>query len=204
LTPHFDAVLFDFDGVIVDSEPVHYECWRELLAPLGIELEWGFYQAHCVGIAERHMLSVIKEKLELSETVEELFLLYPRKKEMFRERMHATVPLSPGISGVIQSLSAMKLAVVSSSARSEVEPVLQLAGIREYFQLLVCGTEGGALKPAPDPYLYAAKSLGVEAPLVVEDSDAGETSGRAAGFEVLRVRNPEEVARCVTARLGLG
>lgn len=199
----FDAVLFDFDGVIVDSEPVHYECWRELLTPFGVDLDWDFYQRRCVGIAERHMLSVMKEDLALSVSVDELFALYPLKKKIFREKMETALPLSPRIADILKALSQMRLAVVSSSARSEVEPFLELAGIRSCFQFLVCGNEGGALKPAPDPYLFAARNLPAARPLVVEDSEAGEASGRAAGFEVLRVQRPEEVAGSVAARLGI-
>jgi HAD superfamily hydrolase (TIGR01509 family) len=59
---------------------------------------------------------------------------------------------------------------------------------------MVCGREAGDLKPAPDPYLHAAQLLGAKKPLVVEDSEAGEASGRAAGFEVLRVSSAESVA----------
>ena len=77
------------------------------------------------------------------------------------------------------------------------------AGIRDRFQTLVCGLEAGKLKPAPDPYLRGARILGARNPLVVEDSDAGEASGRAAGFEVLRVASPEEVAPRLLAMLGL-
>jgi HAD superfamily hydrolase (TIGR01509 family) len=58
---------------------------------------------------------------------------------------------------------------------------------------MVCGKEAGNLKPAPDPYLRAAELLGAKKPLVVEDSAAGEASGRAAGFEVLRVTSAEAV-----------
>jgi HAD superfamily hydrolase (TIGR01509 family) len=90
---------------------------------------------------------------------------------------------------------------VSSSNRTEVEPTLIRFGIRDYFGALVCGWEAPKLKPAPDPYLKAAELLGVTRALVVEDSAAGEQSGRAAGFDVVRVANSSEVAAQVRAAL---
>ncbi len=78
------------------------------------------------------------------------------------------------------------------------------AGIRHRFEILVCGSEEvERLKPAPDPYLLAARKLGVDRALVVEDSDAGEQSGRAAGFDVVRVRSASEVPSRVRAALGM-
>ena len=76
---------------------------------------------------------------------------------------------------------------------TEVEPPIVRAGLRDHFQAMVCGKEAGNLKPSPDPYLRAAELLGAKKPLVVEDSEAGEASGRAAGFEVLRVTSAEAV-----------
>ncbi len=198
----FDAVLFDFDGVIVDSEPVHYECWRELLSERGIDIDWEYYRSDCIGVAEHPMLEAIARRAGRGTEAADLIGLYPRKKEMFRAKMSARMPLAPGIGPLVRSLSAYRLAVVSSSGRAEVEPVLEQAGLRASLDALVCGMEAGALKPEPEPYLLAAKLAGARRPLVVEDSDAGERSGRAAGFEVLRVESAGEVASCVAARLG--
>ena len=54
--PQFDAILFDFDGVLIDSEPLHCLCWADVLKPLGVTLEWEFYRDHCIGIDDREML----------------------------------------------------------------------------------------------------------------------------------------------------
>jgi HAD superfamily hydrolase (TIGR01509 family) len=96
---------------------------------------------------------------------------------------------------------AYKMAVVSSSARVEVEPVLVRGGIRDCFAALVCGSEVRNLKPAPDPYQRAGGLLRVSKALVVEDSDAGEQSGRAAGFDVLRIKDAATLAAALRARL---
>jgi HAD superfamily hydrolase (TIGR01509 family) len=84
-----------------------------------------------------------------------------------------------------------------------VEPALVRARIRPCFELLITGEDVRNFKPSPEPYLLAAERLGARRPLVIEDSDAGVASGRAAGFEVLRVSAVENVAREVRERLGI-
>jgi HAD superfamily hydrolase (TIGR01509 family) len=128
-------------------------------------------------------------RIELDQLIAE----YPRKKALFRERIEAAEILHPETLDLLDSLAGYKLAVVSSSNRTEVEPSLVRFAIRERFDALVCGWEAPKLKPAPDPYLKAAELLGVSRALVVEDSAAGEQSGRAAGFDVVRIAHPAEV-----------
>ena len=100
---------------------------------------------------------------------------------------------------LIKSLGDMKLAVVSSSDRSEIEPLLAACGVRDRFAALVCGREAPHPKPAPDPYLMAAEMLGAHRPLIVEDSEAGLASARAAGSDYVRVKGPAETPIVVRA-----
>jgi HAD superfamily hydrolase (TIGR01509 family) len=94
-----------------------------------------------------------------------------------------------------------KLAVVSSSSCSEIEPMLEAGGLRQFFRTVVGGEDVKRHKPAPEPYLLAAERLGVRVPLVVEDSESGLAAGRSAGFEVLAVKHPAEVPVLVARRL---
>lgn len=187
---HFDSILFDFDGVLADTEPIHYECWVEILAPHGIELPWDYYQRECIGISDKLMVQRVSPPGQFD-------LIWPRyaeKQALFRHKLTLRSPFYEETTRLVaEAAAAYKLAVVSSSGRAEIEPPLVAAGIREHFEALVCGREAGELKPAPDPYLRAASLLGAQRPLVVEDSEAGEASGRAAGFEVLRVRSAESM-----------
>lgn len=203
MTNHYEAVLFDFDGVLVDSEPVHYQCWCEILAPWGFDLDWDTYAANCIGVSDRVMLEGFAKAVGPPVELERLIEEYPRKKAMFRERIATADVFHPDTRQLLDALKGYRLAVVSSSNRGEVEPTLERLGIRGRFEALVCGLEVAKLKPAPDPYLKAAELLGVTRALVVEDSDAGAASGRAAGFDVVRVANAAEVAPRVLAALGL-
>jgi beta-phosphoglucomutase len=198
----FDSVLFDFDGVLADTEPLHYSCWREILEPYGIQLDWGFYLKQCVGVSDRMMIEHLAAERVPPVPFDDLWVECETKRLMFSSRIMAAPPFLDETVRLIRDLSLRyKLAVVSSSGRSEVEPPIVKAGIRDCFGAMVCGREVAHLKPAPDPYLKAAELLGARAPLVVEDSDAGVASGRAAGFEVVRISTPDRLATEVMAHL---
>ena len=198
----FDAILFDFDGVLIDSEPLHCACWAEVLKPLGVNLEWDFYSQHCIGIDDREMLRMMATQSDPPRAWDDLWARYPAKRDLFRARTLQSPPFDAALGALLEELHReYRLAVVTSSGRAEIEPLLQAGGLRDYFAAMVCDREAGGLKPLPDPYLMAARQLDAKTPLVVEDSPAGIAAGRAAGFEVLAVKNPAEVPRAVRQRL---
>jgi beta-phosphoglucomutase len=200
--PEFEAILFDFDGVLMDSEPVHYACWAEVLAPVGVTLEWEYYREHGVGVDDREILRTLAARSNPPRKWEELWAQYPAKKKLFQARMAQLPPFDPSLDGFLGELhGAYKLAVVTSSATTEIAPILAAGGIRRHFDTLVGGEDVKRHKPAPDPYLLAAQRLGVRAALVVEDSAPGMASGRAAGFEVLAVKGPADLRERVLGRL---
>jgi HAD superfamily hydrolase (TIGR01509 family) len=202
--PAFDSILFDFDGVLADTEPVHCACWAEVLKTVGITLEWGVYRARYIGIDDREMLRMLAAQANPPRVWADLWTLYPAKKELFRSRVTASPPFDPALRPFLSDLyGRYRLAVVSSSSCSEIEPMLESGGLRQYFATVVGGENVKHHKPAPDPYLLAAERLDVRAPLVVEDSEAGLASGRAAGFAVLAVKHPADVPDLVCRRLAL-
>jgi beta-phosphoglucomutase len=201
----FDAILFDFDGVLANTEPVHFACWAEALAPLAIPLTWGFFERHCAGVADSDMVRIIADAAQPPRNWEELWERYPAKKQMFRDRMLTSPPFAPELGGFLEDLHRRyPLAVVTASARSEIEPLLAAAGLSRHFDALVCGKEAGRHKPAPDPYLLGAKLLKAARPLVVEDSESGLASARAAGFEALRIPAAARMPELLSGRLAGG
>ena len=194
----YDALLFDFDGVLADTERVHHRAWNQTLEPLGIQLDWASYQKNFVGVADEVAL---RERLGLSDREG----LVARKQALFRKGLEESQPFLADTVSLIEEIHGIyRLAVVSSSYKSEVEPPLICGGIRPCFQLLITGEDVKHFKPSPEPYLLAAERLGARRPLVIEDSEAGVASGLAAGFEVLRVSAVENVGREVRERLGIG
>lgn len=112
-------------------------------------------------------------------------------------------PSFPAPQPLLESLSSYRLAVVTSSGRDEVEPILEKAGLLDFFGAAVYFQDVKNIKPHPEPYLRAAGLLGATMPLVVEDSEAGEESGRSAGFDVLRVSSADEVPEALARKLQL-
>ncbi|MEO8592396.1 MAG: HAD family phosphatase [Candidatus Solibacter sp.] len=199
----FQAIFFDFDGVLLDTEPIHCACWAEILAPAGITLSWEYYRENAIGIDDRDVLRTLARNATPPLDFDTLWALYPAKRRLFQQRV-ADPPFDSELKTLLPSLERdYKLAVVSSSSASEIEPLLVAGGIRQHFQTIVGGSDVTRHKPAPEPYLLAGSRLGVERALVLEDSAAGIASARAAGFEVLPVRHPSEVAGLIRDRLGL-
>lgn len=202
MTPHYDAILFDFDGVLADTEPLHYQCWREIIAPYGIDLAWETYSAAFIGIPDDLMLAEFCKAATPPVELQTLIAQYPIKRKRFRELVLRDLPFFPGCREFLDSLAVSKLAVVTSSGRTEIEPALARAGLLDCFETLVFGGDVRDQKPAPEPYLLAASRLKAQCPLVVEDSEAGVQSAQAAGFDVIRVKSSAEVPAAVLRRLG--
>jgi len=199
----YEAILFDFDGVLADSEPVHFECWQEIVQTFGLDLDWKTYCEQGIGISDRKLLGFLCDRADPPLDVELLVAEFPRKKDLFRARMLERQPFSTEVFELLPELRDYQLAVVTSSGQTEVEPVLEQAGLRNFFHAVVYGGDVKQHKPAPDPYLLAVEKLGVRSALAVEDSNAGETSARAAGLDVLRVGTPPEMPALLRQRLGL-
>jgi HAD superfamily hydrolase (TIGR01509 family) len=200
--PQFDAILFDFDGVLADTEPVHWACWAEVLRPFGVALDWDYYRDHAVGIDDKDMLRTLAGLARPSLDWRILFAEFPAKQELFRQRTLSRPPFLPALDRLLGDLHrTYSLAVVTSSARSEIDPLLAAGGLRHYFDALVGAEDVARHKPDPEPYRKAAELLRARTPLVVEDSPAGLASGRAAGFTVLPIAAPAEMPALLSRRL---
>lgn len=200
----YEAILFDFDGVLLDSEPLHFACWRQVLLPVGIDLDWETYRDHCIGVADRDMVEFLARRTRRPVTFEQIWALYPHKSRLYVERVADTPPFPEATRRLVAELNrSYRLAVVSSSGRQEVEPLLVAGGLRPYFATIVAGEDVREHKPSPEPYLVAARRLGVRRALVVEDSEPGEASGRAAGFDVLRIDRADRLSEVLGEYLNL-
>jgi beta-phosphoglucomutase len=202
--PEFSAILFDFDGTLLDSEPAHWASWAGALAPVGIHLDWNFYRSNCVGVDDRELVRKFASRAAPPIAFEALWALYPVKLDLFRRKVCQSPPFPHGLAEFLTRLrERYPLAVVSSSARPEVEPLLVTAGLRGYFDAVICAEDTRQHKPSPEPYLLASGMLGARSALVVEDSAAGIASGRAAGFEVVEVSSPAAMPELLLRRLGI-
>lgn len=183
----YEAIFFDFDGVLVDSEPVHHLCWRQVMDRLGVDLDWPTYQGRLRGHSGKPLLEALCRLKDPPLAYEQVQSYYDFKNDLFRDTVlrNPSDLISADVRTLLDEVRGYRLAVVSSARQTHVFPILERAGLLHRFETLVCREDVTELKPSPEPYRTAAKRLGVQRALVVEDSEAGAASGRDAGFEVI-------------------
>ncbi|MEI6665464.1 MAG: HAD family phosphatase [Chloroflexota bacterium] len=185
--PHIEAVIFDMDGVLVDSEPVHRTAARRLIAP---QVMTDDEYARFVGSTTESFMAWIRERYDLS--TDELSLA-SRFTDLVEEEVseHPLPPLD-GVVDLIAALSqkGMMLAVASQSKPEWVRATLEGAKLHWAFQVIVAGDAVSFGKPYPDIYLHTATQLGIPAGacLAIEDSIPGVAAAAAAGMVVVQSR----------------
>ncbi len=197
------GILLDFDGVLADTEPLHWQCWNDTLRPLGLGVSWEDYQLHCVGISDREFLERLGALGNPPRSVDELLPYYPLKKVLFQKRATAGGLVPAELKQLLAMIPPQRLAVVTSSSRQEIEPVLRAEQIHHLFGAAVYGDDVRRLKPDPEPYQLAMQRLGVSSAIALEDSGPGMESARRAGCEVIQVRHPSQVQGILRQRLNL-
>ncbi len=190
------AVIFDMDGVIVDSEPLHERATRETLAALGYPDGGGIRFRDYVGRSDGELWADFLRRHRLSVSLEELLAM---KRRHLLALLASRRPLFGGAVNLVRRLQGRTLLVLASgSERPVIEAVLDLSGLRDCFAVTVSGMEVPRGKPAPDIFLHVANRLKVEPQqcCVIEDSLPGIAAGRAAGMRVVAIANthpPEEL-----------
>lgn len=181
------GVIFDMDGVLIDSEPLYVEMNEELFSELGIFIDKEEYHKF-VGMSSPLMWGMIKEEFSLPQSVDELM---NREKQRIHELLRSD-RLSEPIAGVESLLMDIKkagipAAVASSSARKNVEMVLSKLDLSGYFKATVCGEDVANGKPAPDIFLKASAAINTapENCVVIEDSVNGLRGSLAAGMRCI-------------------
>lgn len=180
-----DALLLDMDGVLVDSEPLHMRAWDEVLRRLGLQTDRDWFD-EWIGVPDRDLAAYVAEALFPNLDAADVLTT---KRGHFRTLIEAGLSPMPGVDDGLRQLAQLPMAVVTNSGRDDAERSLALAGLQDYFRILVSADDVTAPKPAPEPYARAAAHLGVDPRLciVIEDSPAGVHSARAAGCRVLAV-----------------
>jgi HAD superfamily hydrolase (TIGR01509 family) len=183
------AVIFDMDGVIVDSEPRHERAFLQVVRELGYAEEDGFEFAKYIGRTDRELWTDFMARHKPAQTME---VLSAMKRQRVLEILRNDEPLFKGLPELIEKLAVhYRLAVASGSEPEIVEAVLRFKTLRRFFSVVTTSHEVKHGKPAPDIFLHAAELLGV-APTqcwVIEDSKPGVAAGLAAGMRVIAITN---------------
>jgi HAD superfamily hydrolase (TIGR01509 family) len=172
------AILFDHDGVLVASEPLHWEAWRRLLQEIHLPYEEGEIRASVGKTAPRILTEILdRHRPGWDPTEFDVNALALKKNDFYLKIAQTELRTYPGVPQGLKKLRerGMALAVVSNAKRRELESALKLLGIFPYFNLVVSRDDISPPKPDPTPYLFAAASLGFEPAdcIAVEDSPPG-------------------------------
>lgn len=184
------VVVFDFDGLLMDTESTSLESWRYEWLQWGLSLDEGtFFADHGGDVTEERYA-------ELAAAVGPSFdrQVSHARRTAYRERLHQELGLAAGISRWIGEAASLglRLAIASSSPQSWVSAHLDRAGIAGAFDVMACGDEVAGHKPAPDVYVLALQRLGVSSgrAVAVEDTAHGVAAARAAGLRCIAIPNP--------------
>lgn len=185
------AVIFDMDGVLIDSEPLHAKAAVLAFQNIGIHITLE-YCYEFIGRTTKHMIETIIRDNNLPYNSMELLALYNEsKKQLIIKEGYSPIPYTIEL---IKDLyqHGIKLAIASSSTIQEINDVVTSLEIESYFEHLISGTTVAHSKPAPDIFLKAAKDLGVNTSecIIIEDSYNGLIAGKSAGIPVIGFANP--------------
>lgn len=188
------GVIFDMDGVIIDSEPMHRKIFEDYAKDtLHIEVTDAEYDTF-IGSTNTHIFSLLKERFHLNQEVGDLIAEYDRKIEEFLLAAKASIAPIAGVYELADQLHKdnMKLAVASSSAQGRIDLVIDMFGMDSFFTTKISGQQVKHSKPAPDIFLLAAKTLGLSPTecVVIEDSKNGVAAAKAAGMKCIGYNNP--------------
>ena len=193
------AVIFDFDGVIADTEPLHFTGFRQTLAEIGINLTESDYYANYLGYDDRgcFIAALTTHRRPIDPT--SLAQLMQRKAHAYLESVKNHLVIFPGVREFVrEAAAAYPLAIASGALQHEIEVILEQAGLRKEFLHITGAEDVTRGKPDPQPFLHALTALNrqrqeqvitAESCLVVEDSLPGIRSAKTAGMKVLAVAN---------------
>lgn len=194
-----EAVIFDFDGVIVDTEPLHYRAFQEVLVPLGFAFSWEEYVATYMGFDDRDAFDEAFKNNGKTLTDSILRELIQQKAVCFIKIISNGITAYPGVLGLIREVHTREipLAISSGALRSDIEPILELLDITECFDVIVTADDVSKSKPDPECYCLAHQKLqsfwnrtiSANRVLAIEDTPAGIAAAKGAGLQVIGVTN---------------
>lgn len=180
------GLVFDCDGTLIDSMPLHRQLWDECLVPHGVVLPRDFIDTHA-GKPTDQIIGLINDSFNVAINAAEFL---EEKEGRFRARLDEAGPIVPVVEVARSHHGQIPMAVVSGGCEANVTASLEALGIREMFPVVLTADDPIAPKPAPDLFREAARLLGVPpaACHAFEDADAGVLAAQAAGMTVTDVR----------------
>ena len=199
------AVIFDFDGVITDSEILHFRAFNAVLAQYGFQLTKPEYYKEYLGMSDADCFKALIAKGRLPIQEPQIKSLGQQKTRIFEKLARTEGKIIEGVREFLDTLAAAKvpIAICSGALRAEIELILEEAGLRSYFDAIVSAEEVKRGKPDPEGFLLALEKLGdlwpepitAERCIVIEDSHWGLKAAKAAGMRTIAVTNTYDAAQ---------
>ncbi len=188
--PGLKAVIFDMDGVIIDSEPMHVKIETNLFEKLGVEIQKSDHESY-IGMPIEDLWTKVKNDFNLTNDVEEL--MENHRQEIYNYMSSTDLPVLPNVKKIITEVHEqnLKLAVASSSPKEIINLVVERLELKNSFNFLISGEEVTKGKPDPEIFIEAAKQLSVspEECLVIEDSKNGVIAAKESGMKCIGFQN---------------
>ena len=204
------AVFFDFDGVIADSEPLHLRAYQSVLEAEGIELPRSDYYARYLGYDDAGLFEALASDRGIELRPGKIDEWISAKSRIIEEMLSSGSVLFPGAAACVRALAErVPLAIASGALAPEIDLVLEHAGLRSSFAAIASASDGVRGKPAPDLYLLAiaklrerlARPLDASACIAIEDSHWGLEAARSAGLRCIAVTHTYPAAELERADL---
>ena len=198
MTSALQAIIFDFDGVIADSEPLHFRAFQQALAEDGLELAPKEYYARYLGYDDVGMFQAFGEDRGLAMDAARVKELVTRKGLKLQAMMSAGSVLFPGAADFVRAAAqAVPIAIASGALRHEIVEIVEAAGVADLFAAIVASGDTPESKPSPEPYRLAFErlrettgtALDPQRCVAIEDSRWGLESARGAGLRCVGVTN---------------
>lgn len=190
------AIVFDFDGVVVDSEPLHHRAFLDIVEPMGLELDYETYLREYIGFDDRDAFRAMMRRLERPADDATIARLGREKARAFERRAAEAVVAVPGVLALIDAAAdaGLPIAIASGATRADIDLMLGALGIAGRFETIVSADDVARSKPDPSSYALAVQRLAACHPdarllpgqcLAIEDTAAGIASARGAGLMTL-------------------
>lgn len=181
------AVIFDMDGLMVDSEALHVAAYNAVINPLGFNLTEEENRQRYIGVGDPEVIKDLLLRHKMPITEEE----FSSKKSLEYERLQANVKANPGLAELMRKLkdAGVKMAIASNSSLSNITQVVVNLGLEDLVYGYLSGEDVPSPKPAPDLFLLTAQKIGVDPSdcLVLEDSPVGIAAAKAAGMKAFAI-----------------
>lgn len=202
------SLIFDFDGVIANTEPVHYAAFRDVLREKGYNFSKDEYYSHYLAYDDKTLFIKYYESRDKLLSYDELHKILSRKSDLYNNLINHEISTFPGVAGFLEKIRRRyRIAIGSGALRQEILEALKILKFEDYFELIVSANEVEKCKPDPEVYNMVLERLNTDKDelilpgecLVIEDSIYGIKAAKSAGMKCVAITNTYPASELTSA-----